>query len=48
MSTRKYTPILGIYEKALPIDLSWPERFKAAKALGFDYLEISIDETKSK
>lgn len=45
MSTRKYTPILGIYEKALPIDLSWPERFKAAKALGFDYLEISIDET---
>ena len=36
---------LGIYEKALPKELSWVERFNAAKAAGFDFLEISIDET---
>ena len=36
---------LGIYEKALPKELSWVERFTAAKAAGFDFLEISIDET---
>lgn len=44
-STKKCIPILGIYEKALPIDLSWQQRFAAARSLGFDYLEISIDET---
>ena len=36
---------LGIYEKALPKELSWVKRFNAAKAAGFDFLEISIDET---
>ena len=36
---------LGIYEKALPPNLSWPERLALAKACGFDYLEMSIDET---
>lgn len=36
---------LGIYEKALPKNISWRERFEIAKELGFDYLEISIDET---
>jgi hexulose-6-phosphate isomerase len=36
---------LGIYEKALPKELGWPERFKAARAAGYDFLEISIDET---
>ena len=36
--------LLGIYEKALPPELSWFERLHAAKELGFDYLEISIDE----
>ena len=36
---------LGIYEKALPGALSWPERLALAKACGFDFVEISIDET---
>ncbi|MGL4663316.1 MAG: L-ribulose-5-phosphate 3-epimerase [Culicoidibacterales bacterium] len=35
----------GIYEKALPKNISWRERFELAKSLGFDYVEISIDET---
>ncbi|AVX38041.1 L-ribulose-5-phosphate 3-epimerase [Yersinia enterocolitica] len=36
---------LGIYEKALPKQLSWPERLALAKACGFDFVEMSIDET---
>ncbi len=36
---------LGIYEKALPSGLRWPERLALAKACGFDFVEISIDET---
>lgn len=36
---------LGIYEKALPKHLSWAERLALAKACGFDFVEISIDET---
>ena len=36
---------LGIYEKAFDPNISWRERLSRAKELGFDYLEISIDET---
>ncbi|TNH03439.1 L-ribulose-5-phosphate 3-epimerase [Testudinibacter sp. TR-2022] len=36
---------LGIYEKALPKQLSWQDRLSIAKACGFDFVEISIDET---
>jgi L-ribulose-5-phosphate 3-epimerase len=36
---------IGIYEKALPKDLGWPERFAAAREAGYDFLEISVDET---
>lgn len=36
---------LGIYEKALPPGLSWPERLALAKACGFDFVEMSVDET---
>lgn len=36
---------LGIYEKALPANLSWPERLALAKACGFDFVEMSVDET---
>lgn len=43
---RKYT--LGLYEKAMPSDLSWREKLEAAKAAGFDFVEISIDETEAK
>lgn len=36
---------LGIYEKALPKNIAWRERLEYAKNLGFDFVEISIDET---
>ncbi|GKX53698.1 L-ribulose-5-phosphate 3-epimerase [Budvicia aquatica] len=36
---------LGIYEKALPKMLSWPERLALAKSCGFDFVEMSVDET---
>lgn len=36
---------LGIYEKALPDDFSWLEKMQAAKKAGFDYIEISVDES---
>ncbi|MEX2987371.1 L-ribulose-5-phosphate 3-epimerase [Serratia fonticola] len=36
---------LGIYEKALPKHLSWPERLALTKACGFDFVEMSVDES---
>ena len=36
---------VGIYEKALPKDLSWAQRFEAASRAGYDFLEMSVDET---
>ena len=36
---------LGIYEKALPHDLTWKERLSLVKELGFNFLELSIDES---
>lgn len=43
---REYT--LGLYEKSMPSDLSWEQKMLSAKAAGFDYIEISIDETDAK
>lgn len=37
--------MLGIYEKALPKNISWSERLNHAKNLGFDFVEMSIDES---
>lgn len=37
--------LVGLYEKALPAEWDWTTRLQTAKQLGFDYLEISIDET---
>ena len=39
---------LGLYEKAMPGTLTWKERLEAAKAAGYDYVEISIDATEEK
>lgn len=39
---------LGLYEKAMPSDLSWEEKLNLTKESGFDYLEMSIDETDAK
>lgn len=36
---------IGIYEKALPRHISWEERLLLAKEMGFDFVEMSIDET---
>ncbi len=39
---------LGVYEKALPEALAWPARLELARRLGFDYLELSVDESGSR
>ncbi|MEH2921886.1 L-ribulose-5-phosphate 3-epimerase [Samsonia erythrinae] len=39
---------LGIYEKALPPGEDWLARLQQTKALGFDFVEMSIDETDSR
>lgn len=39
---------LGLYEKAMPSELTWAEKLTAAKEAGFDFVEISIDETDAK
>ncbi len=36
---------IGLYEKALPAYLSWEERLICAKDAGYDFMELSIDET---
>ena len=39
---------IGLYEKAMPPELSWREKLGFAKECGYDFLEISIDETDAK
>ncbi len=39
---------LGLYEKSMPKTLSWEEKLELTKLSGFDWLEISIDETDEK
>jgi predicted hexulose-6-phosphate isomerase len=39
---------LGLYEKSMPNTLSLPQKLEETKAAGFDYLELSIDETEEK
>ena len=36
---------VGLYEKALPPEMSWEERLVAAGQAGYDFVEISIDES---
>jgi L-ribulose-5-phosphate 3-epimerase len=36
---------IGIYEKALPLHVDWHERLAKAKEVGFDFVEISVDES---
>lgn len=36
---------LGLYEKAAPPGISWPERLAAARETGYDFVEMSVDET---
>ena len=39
---------IGIYEKALPKHYTWIEKLKFAKELGFDFVELSIDESDTR
>lgn len=39
---------LGLYEKSMPSSLNWKEKLIAAKEAGYDFVEISIDETEEK
>ena len=39
---------LGLYEKSMPNDLSWEEKLTVTRDSGFDYLEMSVDESKEK
>jgi L-ribulose-5-phosphate 3-epimerase len=43
-STLSSIPV-GLYEKALPKQLSWEERLNLTRKTGFDFLEMSIDDT---
>lgn len=40
--------LIGIYEKALPYSQSWQKRLEMAKNIGFDYVELSIDEDENR
>lgn len=44
--SKKY--LLGMYEKAVPSELTWIERLEVARDSGFDYVEISIDESDAR
>lgn len=39
---------LGLYEKSMPSTLNWKEKLVAAKEAGYDFVEMSIDETEEK
>lgn len=39
---------IGLYEKAMPNSLSIKEKLKTARECGYDYMELSIDETDEK
>ena len=39
---------IGLYEKAMPGELSWREKLLTAKELGYDFVELSVDETDAK
>ena len=39
---------IGLYEKALPSYLSWKEKLLLTRKYGYDFLEISIDESDEK
>ena len=46
MSVKKYA--IGLYEKAMPPELTWREKLEFAKSAGYDFVEISIDEKDEK
>lgn len=43
---RHYT--LSLYEKSMPDDLTWLQKYDAAFSAGYDFIEISIDESDAR
>lgn len=43
---KKYA--IGLYEKAMPKNMTWREKLECARECGYDFVEISIDETDDK
>jgi L-ribulose-5-phosphate 3-epimerase len=41
-------PPIGLYEKALPARFDWPQRLAVARSSGFDFVEMSIDESDAR
>ena len=39
---------IGLYEKAMPPELTWREKLAFAKECGYDFVEISVDEKDEK
>lgn len=39
---------IGLYEKAMPKTMTWREMLECAKECGYDFVEISIDETDAR
>ena len=39
---------IGLYEKAMPKTMTWKEKLLCARECGYDFVEISIDETDDK
>ncbi|MFA6505616.1 MAG: L-ribulose-5-phosphate 3-epimerase [Treponemataceae bacterium] len=48
MARRTDAPTIGIYEKALPPVKSWAERLEIAKTAGYDFVEMSVDESDAR
>lgn len=45
MTTRVRQNLLGLYEKAIPLQLDWDQKFRISRENGYDYIELSIDAT---
>src|SRR5512143_3436021 len=39
---------VGVYEKAFPAEYSWEEILTSAKEAGYDFVEMSIDESSAR
>ena len=42
------TPVIGLYEKAMPEALDWPHKLLTARDAGYAFVEMSIDETDTR
>ena len=45
---RPFQRPVGLYEKAMPAEWSWPQRMAAAAEAGYDYVEICVDESDAR